>query len=170
MAQKSHRPDSRRLVLKVVLPALMVVVVLETERARRVGRVALVVSVGAGGEAAGAGGGATVLGDTSGPGAGAWALLLAARTRRGGAQGTVLAAQSRGRGRGRGQGRREVTRGQPLGVRDGRRGGNGGGGGGESPQRAVLLDHAAVQALVGPACLLDAVRPCEVVVAAWCRH
>lgn len=157
----------------------MVMVVLETERGRRVGWMALVVSIRAGGEAAGGGRSATVVWDASRPGASAWALLLATRTSQGGAEVTVLAAQSRRRGGGRGEGRRDLAFGQPLGVCDGCWGGNGSGGRGEIPQRAVLLDHAAVQALVGPVCLLDAVQPLrlllnrtdgEVEVGVWSRH
>lgn len=157
----------------------MVMVVLKTERGHRVRRMALVVSIRAGGEAAGGGRSATVVWDASRPGASAWALLLATRTSQGGAEVTVLAAQSWRRGGGRGEGRRDVAFGQPLGVCDGCWGGNGSGGRGEIPQRAVLLDHAAIQALVGPVCLLDAVQPLrlllnctdgEVVVGVWSRH
>lgn len=152
----------------------MVMVVLETERGRRVRRMALVVSVRAGGEAAGGSRSATVVWDASRPGASAWALLLATRTSQGGVEVTVLAAQSRRRGGGR-----DVALGQPLGVCDGCWGGNDSGGRGKIPQRAVLLDHAAVQALVGPVCLLDAVQPLrlllnrtdgEVEVGVWSRH
>lgn len=157
----------------------MVMVVLETERGRRVRRMALVVSVRAGGEAAGGGRSATVVRDASRPGASARALLLATRTSQGGAEVTVLAAQPRRIGGGRGEGRRDVAFGQPLGVRDGCWGGNGSGGRGGIPQRAVLLDHAAVQALVGPVCLLDTVQLLrlllnrtdgEVAVGVRCRH
>lgn len=116
-------------------------------------RVGLVVGVRAGGEAAGAGWRATVVRDGTRPGACAGTLqertlLLAARTNQGGAEGTLLAAQHGRGGRGRGVRAREVAFGQPLGVRDGCWGGKGRGGRGWIPQRAVLFDQAAVQALV----------------------
>lgn len=104
--------------MEVILPALVVVVmvVVETERGRSVRRVGLlvvvVVGVCAGGEAAGAGW------DRTGPGACAGGLeertpLLAARTRQGGAEVTLLAAQSGRRGRGW-----RVALARPLRVRD----------------------------------------------------
>lgn len=132
MKESPHIPDSRCLALEVILPALVVVVmlmVMETQRGRRVGRVGLVVvvRVRAGGEAAGAGWCATVVRDGTGPGAGARSLeegtlgLAKTRTSQGGAEVTVLAAQH---GRGRGVRARGVAFARPLGVRDGCRRGN----------------------------------------------
>lgn len=104
--------------MEVILPALVVVmVVVETERGRPVRSVGLlvvvVVGVRASGEAAGADR------DRTGPGACAGGLeertpLLAARTRQGGAEVTLLAAQRGRRGRGR-----RVALAWPLRVRDG---------------------------------------------------
>lgn len=60
MEESSHIPDSRCMILEVILPALVVMMGVEAERGGRVSRVGLVlllllVGVGAGGEAAGAG-------------------------------------------------------------------------------------------------------------------
>lgn len=160
----SHIPDSRSLVLEVLLPAL-VVVLMETEKGGLVRRMWMGVSVRAGREAARAGWSGPRVGDGAGPWA--WArtleeraLRLSAGAAQGGVEVTVLAAERRGlerrAGRGRGEGGGKVVFGQPLGIDDGR-GGRGSGGWLKVPQGAVLLDHATV--LARPVRSLDNMRP-----------
>lgn len=147
----SHIPDSRSLVLEVLLPAL-VMVLMETEKGGLVRGMG--VSVCAGREAARAGGGGPRVGDGAGPRACGWtleerALWLSAWAAQGGVEVTVLAAERRGlerrAGRGWGEGGGKVVFGQPLGIYGGE-GGGGSGGRLKVPQGAVLFDHATILA------------------------